>query len=129
MNATVVIALAVIAVSGLFDMVMHVAFKRTADGVGIDVTGWRSALQFGWGFVRRPAAWLAIASSVLSLLLFMFALTIADLSFAFSVDSVHHVFIAIASAIYLKERVTWRRWLGTLIIMLGILLVAMSGAG
>lgn len=127
MNSMLILALAVIAVSGLFDMVMHVAFKRTADRVGIEVTGVRTALQFGWRFMCMPSAWLAIAASILSLLLFMFALTLSDLSFAFSVDSVHHVFIAIAAVVYLKERVTWQRWLGTLVIMLGIVLVAMSG--
>lgn len=129
MNATLWIALMVIAISGLFDTVTHVSFKFAADRVGIDVTGLPSALRFGWQFLRTRAAWFAIASSVLSLLLFMFALTLSDLSFAFSVDSIHHVFIAVAAMYYLKERVTGQRWLGTLIIMLGITLVAMSGTG
>ena len=129
MSATLWLALAVITVSGLCDTVTHVGFKISADRVGLEVSGVASALRFGARFLSTPLAWVAIVFSVLSLLLFMFALTLSDLSFAFSVDSIHHVFIAAASARILKEKISPQRWLGTLIIMLGIVLVAMSGAG
>lgn len=127
MNATLWLAVVVITVSGLCDTITHVGFKMAADRVRVEVVGFRTALYFGWHFFRAPIAWLGITFSLISLLLFLYALTMADLSFAFSIDSIHHVFIALVSYLYLKEKVTWQRWLGTLCIMLGIVLVTLSG--
>ena len=127
MNSVYVLVLGVIFLSGLFDTFTQVCFKKASDGVDIEVGNLRSALRFGWAFLQRPPAWLAFGSSVCSLMLFLFALTRSDLSFAFSVDSVHHVFIALASWLYLRERLSWKRWLGTALIVLGISLVASGG--
>jgi uncharacterized membrane protein len=53
-------------------------------------------------------------------------LTKAELNFAFSVDSMHYVLIAIASRLVLKERVSSGRWIGIILIMFGIMLVSAS---
>jgi drug/metabolite transporter (DMT)-like permease len=50
----------------------------------------------------------------------------ADLNFAFSADSMHYIFIALASRFVLKEKMGFRRWLGTGLIVVGIVFLSMG---
>jgi uncharacterized membrane protein len=76
--------------------------------------------------VRIPRVWIGFLFSVLSLCIWLFVLSKADLNFAFSVDSMHYIFIAFASGLVLKEKVGFRRWAGTIFIIIGIILVTLS---
>ena len=49
-----------------------------------------------------------------------------ELNFAFSLSSVHYIFIALSSKFILKERVEGKRWFGTVLITLGIAIVSFS---
>ena len=51
----------------------------------------------------------------------------ADLNFAFSLSSIHYIFIALASKFILKENVSRSRWWATLMITVGIAIVSVSG--
>jgi uncharacterized membrane protein len=62
----------------------------------------------------------------LSLLIWLYALSKAELNLAFSVDSMHYIFIALASKIFLKEKVGLNRWIGTILIVTGITLVTLG---
>jgi len=117
----------VIALSCVCDTINHLGLKRCADQVRVEITGVSSLIRFALKILTMPLAWTSIAFSFLSLFLFLYALTMSDLSFAFSLDSLHHVFIAIASWAILKEKVGLQRWLGTLCIIVGIVLVATTG--
>jgi uncharacterized membrane protein len=73
-----------------------------------------------------PRLWLAGLFSLLSLCIWLFVLSKSDLNFAFSLDSMHYLFIAFASRLVLKEKVCFRRWLGTLLVVTGIVIVSIS---
>jgi drug/metabolite transporter (DMT)-like permease len=128
MSGTLLLALGLIAFTGLCDTANHLGLKLCADSCGIEVDGFRSGLRFARRVVCMPLAWLSMLFALISLFVWLYALTMVELSLAFSLDSLHHVFIAIASRFFLRERVCWQRWLGTGLIMLGIVLVALSGA-
>jgi uncharacterized membrane protein len=64
--------------------------------------------------------------STLSLCIWLVVLSRADLNFAFSVDSMHYIFIALTSRYILKERVGLKRWLGTILIVCGIIIVSLN---
>ncbi|HEY9155692.1 MAG TPA: EamA family transporter [Opitutaceae bacterium] len=128
MNRNLFGAIVLIASTSVCDTANHLGLKVCADRVGVEVSSVRSALQFVLRLLRMPLAWLSIGFSLLSLFLWLGALTMTDLSLAFSLDSLHHVWIAMVSAFVLKENLSWKRWLGTAIIILGIVLVALSGA-
>lgn len=85
-----------------------------------------NVLKFILKIILMPKAWLALLFSTLSLCLWLIVLAKADLNFAFSVDSMHYIFIAFASGLVLKEKVGLKRWVGTLLIVVGIALVAIS---
>ena len=76
--------------------------------------------------IRTPRVWISLLFGFLSLFIWLFILSKVDLNFAFSLDSMHYVFIALASQFILKEKVRLIRWVGTLLIVLGITLVTLS---
>ena len=74
--------------------------------------------------VSIPRVWLGFLFSAVSLTIWLFALSKSGLGFAFSLDSMRYILIALASAIFLKEKIGVGRWLGILYVVLGIVLVA-----
>ena len=76
--------------------------------------------------IRCPWVWISLIFGFLSLFIWLFILSRVDLNFAFSLDSMHYIFIALASQFLLKEKVRLTRWGGTLLIVLGITLVTLS---
>lgn len=73
-----------------------------------------------------PKVWISFIFATISLSVWLVVLAKVDLNFAFSLDSMHYIFIAIASRLFLGERVDSRRWLGTALIIIGIALVSLS---
>lgn len=83
-------------------------------------------LQFITRLIMIPRVWLSFLASTVSLCIWLFVLSKVDLNFAFSLDSMHYIFIAFASRLFLQERVDARRWFGTIFIVVGIVLVTLS---
>jgi drug/metabolite transporter (DMT)-like permease len=86
----------------------------------------REVIIFVFKLIRIPWVWISILIGFLSLFIWLFVLSKADLNLAFSLDSMHYLFIAFASRFLLNEKVTFSRWFGTLLIVLGITLVTLS---
>ncbi|MEO6876505.1 MAG: EamA family transporter [Opitutaceae bacterium] len=129
MKGTLLYVAGLIVLTSVCDTINHLGLKICVNAVGMEVTGPASGVRFVLRVLRMPLAWISILVAFLSLFLWLYVLTMADLSLAFSLDSFHHVLIAIASWAILKERVTPQRWLGTSLIIAGIILVALSGTG
>jgi drug/metabolite transporter (DMT)-like permease len=83
-------------------------------------------LRFVFSLLRIPRVWMSFIFSTLSLCIWLVVLSRADLNFAFSVDSMHYIFIALTSRYILKERVGLKRWLGTILIVCGIIIVSLN---
>jgi len=124
-NTAFVIAL--IAVTSVFDTVRELWLKAAINELDLHVDSLRKMAVFLWRLALVPVLWLAFLFSVASLVLWLFVLSKADLNFAFSLDSMHYVFIALASRLFLGEKVGFARWAGTILIVIGISLVAASG--
>jgi undecaprenyl phosphate-alpha-L-ara4N flippase subunit ArnE len=65
--------------------------------------------------------WVALLTP--SMVLWLKALSMADLGFAYPFQSLTLVFISLGSIILLKEHLTTKQWTGILLILLGIFLV------
>jgi len=83
-------------------------------------------LRFIIRLVLIPRVWISFFFSVLSLCIWLFVLSKIDLNLAFSLDSMHYIFIAFASSAFLKEKVGFKRWLGTISIIIGIIFVSLT---
>jgi len=66
---------------------------------------------------------LGIAVYVVEFVLWFAALSRAPLSFAFPIAALSYVGVVLASRLVLRERVSARRWLGTVMIVAGVALV------
>ncbi len=97
--------------------------------------------RFGSMDLADPSQWLVLVFSVvrnhyvflgvvfLSIFFFLYlaALSWADLSFVLPLTAVSYLFAALLAKFFLKEEVSWYRWTGTIVIVIGIAIVAFGG--
>jgi uncharacterized membrane protein len=58
-----------------------------------------------------------------SVFLYVWALRFERLSIMFSLNSLTYVWVALLSMKILKEKMNWHKWAGTMLIILGIILI------
>lgn len=90
--------------------------------------------QYGSMLGRPPLAYIhalfqpLVAAGVALLIVWLISqmtiLSWADLSYVIPVTSIGYVLAAIAGRVFLNEQVTWHRWCGILLIVLGVMLVS-----
>ncbi|MFH0935788.1 MAG: EamA family transporter [Candidatus Omnitrophota bacterium] len=120
------ILLLIIAAS-ILDTVTQLLLKSAINSLRVSVSGSLGRIiQFIMQLIRLPQVWVALFFSVLALCVWLFVLSRADLSLAFSIGSLHYIFIAFSSRFLLKEKVGFKRWLGTFFIVIGIVLVTIG---
>lgn len=127
MTTGVIFILFLIVLTGLCDTISQIFLKYSINSLDVTIgASIKKILQFIIQLIKIPKVWAGFLFSTLSLCIWLFVLSKADLNFAFSADSMHYIFIAFASRFILKERVGFKRWLGTLFIIFGIVLVSLS---
>ena len=127
MKESLTFIILLIVFTSICDTVSQLCLKASINELDLEVKGLKKIFFFIIKILLTPLAWIGFIFSCLSLFVFLFVLSKAELSFAFAVDSMHYVFIAIASSLFLKEKVGIHRWIGTLLIMIGIILVSLTG--
>lgn len=116
-----------IVLTSICDTVNQLFLKSAINSLGVSLSAnIIKIIQFMIKLAKIPRVWVGFLFSVLSLCIWLIVLSKADLNFAFSVDSMHYIFIALASQLILKEKVGLRRWLGTTFIIIGIIVVSLS---
>ncbi|MEI7999600.1 MAG: EamA family transporter [Candidatus Omnitrophota bacterium] len=127
MNKQISFIIFLIVLTSICDTVNQLCLKSSINSINMHVKNVKEAFLLVWRIAFMPLAWVSLFFSGLSLTIWLYVLSKAQLSFAYAIDSMHFVFIAIASSLILKEKVGLKRWIGTLLIMLGIVLVSLSG--
>ncbi len=128
MNKQELFIIFLIVLSGICDTLNQLCIKSSINTIDMHVASLKKAFILVWKIAWMPLAWLAFIFSCTSLIIWLYVLSKAALSFAYTVDSMHYIFIAFASSLILKEKVEPKRWLGTILIMGGIILVTLTGA-
>ena len=126
MNKGLLLIISLIAATSLCDTVSQLILKKVINSLKPSLRGLKKIALFILKIIATPRAWIGFLFSCLSLFIWLFVLSKADLNLAFSLDSMHYIFIAFASRIILKEKVGFSRWLGTLLIIGGIIIVSLS---
>ena len=85
--------------------------------------GWLSHLDNIINALRTKEIALGIFLYAIEYVLWIAFLAAVDISKAFPLSSIQIVLILLASKFILKERITHRRWIGGVLIMIGIYLV------
>ena len=76
--------------------------------------------------IFQPWVALGVALLVLWLLTRMMLLSWADLSFVLPVTAIGYVITALIGKYFFQEQISWQRWMGTLLIFAGIVLVGLT---
>jgi drug/metabolite transporter (DMT)-like permease len=76
--------------------------------------------------VTNPFVFMGVFFLGLFFFLYLAALSWADLSFVLPLTALSYMFAALLAKYFLKEDVSWRRWVGTIVIVIGITLVALD---
>ena len=76
--------------------------------------------QLLWSIFSLPTVWLAIAFMLTFLVLWMIALSWSDLTFVMPLTALTYILNAILVGPFLGEEVSGVRWLGTILIAVGV---------
>jgi drug/metabolite transporter (DMT)-like permease len=127
MKQGLLLVLSLIALTSLCDTINQLFLKSAIDSLNVKPTfNIIKIFKFIFQLIIKPRLWVGFVFSLCSLCVWLVVLSKADLNFAFSADSMHYVFIALASRFVLKEKMGLGRWLGTGLIVLGIVFVSLS---
>lgn len=100
--------------------------KSIVNRLNISVIRLNQIVGFVLKLLSQKLLYLSFLINCIALLFWLYVLANAELNFAFSVASMHYIFIAFASRHILKERVSPMRLAGTIFVVLGIIIVSMS---
>ncbi|AFY74826.1 putative membrane protein [Synechococcus sp. PCC 7502] len=80
-------------------------------------------LQFGWQIIHSPWIWLALLLLLSSLTFYLVALSRLELSYVLPLIASNYVLTTFAAWLVLGDRVSVTRWIGTILITCGVMLV------
>lgn len=83
-------------------------------------------LTFGWQIVNSSWIWLAMIFLVGSLAFYLVALSRLELSYILPLIAFNYVLTTLAAWLILGDRVSVTRWIGTLLITCGVMLVGLG---
>ena len=116
-----------VAFSIVLDVIGQLFFKIGLDRLPELEGGFR--LNAFWGQVfNAPMLWAGIGAYVIEFFVWLEALSRAPLSLLFPAAARAYCGVVFAGNVFLGEHVSRRRWMGTLVITLGVMLVCIAGA-
>ncbi len=73
-----------------------------------------------------PSVLAGIALYFISVFFWLYALTKVDLSYASPFLALTYVLMVVVSWLFLGETITWLRWLGLFVVIIGVVIVSLS---
>lgn len=113
-------------VTDICDTVSQLFLKSSINSLDLHINTVKKVIHLVIQLIKTPKVWISIIFGTLSLFVWLFVLTKSDLNFAFSIDSMRYILIALASVSILKEKINTARWLGIFAVVCGIMLVAIG---
>jgi len=90
----------------------------------VDLTELSQWIKLIFSVIRNPYIFAGVILLAIFFFLYLAALSWADLSFVLPLTALSYLFVALLAKFFLKEDVSWYRWAGTMVIILGIALFA-----
>jgi drug/metabolite transporter (DMT)-like permease len=113
----------------LTDVVESVAelfFKKGALATGMENVGLRNFSAFTLKILSVPSVWMGILFYAMNFFLWMAVLSRVDLSVAFPIGSATYIIVPILSMLFLHEKVFFLRWVGIILIIMGVYYISKS---
>ena len=122
MRIFVVIFLATLS-AAVGETLISYAMKKNGQ---VDLTELSQWLKLIFSVLRNPYIFMGVILLGIFFFLYLAALSWADLSFVLPLTALSYIFVAFLAKFFLREDVSWYRWAGTLVIIIGITLVALD---
>ncbi|WP_311970023.1 EamA family transporter [Pseudomonas baltica] len=113
---------ALIALTVSLDVVGQLAFKLGLDALPELAGGFR-LLGFCRQLFAAPLLWTGILAYVVEFVTWLTVLSMAPLSLVFPAAALSYCGVVVAGRVVLKEHISRRRWMGTVLITAGVMLV------
>ena len=126
MKQNILIIISLIFLTDICDTISQLLLKSSINSLDLQINTIKKVLKLVIQLAKIPRVLVGFVFSAFSFLIWLIVLTKSDLNFAFSIDSMRYILIALASVFILKEKINVVRWLGILAVVCGITLVAMG---
>jgi drug/metabolite transporter (DMT)-like permease len=122
MKTFVVILFATLS-AAIGEVLMSYGMKK---GGEVDLTAPSQWIGLILSVVRNPYVLIGVVLLAIFFFLYLASLSWADISFVMPLTAMSFIFAALLAKFVLKEDVSWFRWIGTLVIVVGIIIVALD---
>jgi drug/metabolite transporter (DMT)-like permease len=121
---TVVVVMLAALSAAVGETLLSYGMKRSGAVNIADPSQWLSLVL---SVVRNPYITVGVVVLAVFFFLYLAALSWANLSFVLPLTAVSYIFAALLARFVLREEVSLFRWIGTVVIMAGIMLIALKG--
>lgn len=121
---TVLLLIIAMAATTLADILMS-KLMRSSPEIN-DITAFEELKLIAVYMLTSKIFWLAITVSIVFLSLWLYVLSYEDLSFAMPMTAMTYIFNAFLAGPLLNEKLTAARWIGTIVIGIGVIVVSFS---
>ena len=113
----------------------QICFKKSTNRLNLEDANNREKVVTGTTFSKKksclsllfyPILWLGGSAMVVGLLFWFAALSSGELNYVYLLGSTQYILALVAAHYFLHERINTAKFIGTLLIMLGVILTALS---
>lgn len=113
--------------SEVFTAIGQILFKKTTNALGLySLGGVNAQFRFLNDLLKKPSIWIGLISVAVSLAIWLLALAEGDLSLVYPIGSLQFILILFSAHIFLNEKIDKMKFLGTLLVVFGIILITVS---
>lgn len=116
-----ILILVLLLVSDVFGIAGQIFYKKALNKVNT-----KKYLDFLKRALSSPLIWLGFFSIAINIIVGLAAVSLGQLSFVNSLDSMDYVLLLFASRLFLGEKIDRDKLIGTILVVIGIVFVAMS---
>ena len=121
------VVLALLITSVVFATAGQITLKSAMNRVGrIGTAQVTAAADTALRMAREPLLWIGLALFGISALFWLVVLSHVPLSLAYPVVGISYIFVVIFSRLVLHEHIPTLRWIGALVVAMGIALIGLS---
>lgn len=119
--------ISILVLSDILETFTHFCFKKSVlQEVTLKISSLGSALEFLRSAFYSPYIWLAFILVFLTFIIWSTILSKIDLSVAVPLASFSYILVPIVSVVFLHEKISLARWLGIILILIGVTLVSVT---
>lgn len=105
----------------------QICFKKSTNSIGtFDMHNGGDRIRFLLKIFTKPYLWTGILAMIIGLIVWLLAIAQGDLSLVFPIGSLQYILILFLAHKFLGEKIDRMKFIGTLLVMVGIALMSIS---